>query len=341
MKHVGVLIGRFQPFHLGHEFLLNEAARYCDEILILIGSSYRARSIKNPWTYTERCAMIRAANPTLPIHFAAIPDYFYAEDAWFKAVQQAAETRFPQAQFELFGHTKDSSSYYLQHFPSWNLHECPDFNNINATEIRQALLLKQTLLTSLLPTAVTQILNDFMHCPLYANLCAEAHHIQEYRQSWAHAPYPPIFSTVDSIVICNEQILLIERGHPPGKGLLALPGGFLEVNEWARDGLIRELIEETQIKRSRTDLQSDLQQIKVYDYPDRSNIGRVITHAGLFILNLDAPPPIQAHDDAAQVFWHPIANLSAIQDQFHDDHYQIIRDILDQQGILKWASDKF
>ncbi len=336
METLGILIGRFQPFHLGHDSLLQEALRHCDKIMIIIGSAQRARTIKNPWTFDERCQMIRATYPHLNLHFAGIPDYFYDELAWTNAVQHAVNEAFPKANKILFGHSKDETSYYLQAFTTWTVHECPDFLNINATEIRQHFFLTQQISKSLLPEAIQGYLQDFLNSEHDLHLRQEMKYITEYQHSWSQTPYPPIFATVDALVICAHSILLIQRGLPPGKGLLALPGGFLEAQEWIQTGIIRELKEETRIALSDAQLKQALKTIEIYDYPGRSNIGRMITHVGLFIL--DSPPPhTQAADDAQHVSWHPLQNLEQIQDQFHDDHYLIIRHLLAQQGLLKWV----
>ncbi len=53
-----LIIGRFQPFHLGHLLLLEEAAKEADHILIGIGSSQVSRKKDNPFTSEERRAMI-------------------------------------------------------------------------------------------------------------------------------------------------------------------------------------------------------------------------------------------------------------------------------------------
>ena len=54
--------------------------------------------------------------------------------------------------------------------------------------------------------------------------------------------------TVDAVVVQSGHILLVKRGDMPGKGLWALPGGFLNQEETMLDGAIRELKEETKIK---------------------------------------------------------------------------------------------
>jgi 8-oxo-dGTP diphosphatase len=41
------------------------------------------------------------------------------------------------------------------------------------------------------------------------------------------------------------RLLLIQRGHEPGKGLWSLPGGRVEPGETAAEALVREMEEET------------------------------------------------------------------------------------------------
>ena len=49
----GLVIGRFQPFHLGHKFLIEEALKVCDKIIIGIGSS-NITDGRNPYSYRKR-----------------------------------------------------------------------------------------------------------------------------------------------------------------------------------------------------------------------------------------------------------------------------------------------
>ena len=56
-----IILGRFQPFHIGHEFLVNEAAKLVgkdDKITIAIGSAQAGGEMLNPWFADERKAMI-------------------------------------------------------------------------------------------------------------------------------------------------------------------------------------------------------------------------------------------------------------------------------------------
>ena len=53
-----LIIGRFQPFHMGHILLIEEAAKEADHIIIGIGSSQEGRTRSNPFTAAERREMI-------------------------------------------------------------------------------------------------------------------------------------------------------------------------------------------------------------------------------------------------------------------------------------------
>lgn len=68
--------------------------------------------------------------------------------------------------------------------------------------------------------------------------------LRGYRQAWSAAPYPPVFVTVDAVLRCQDQVLLIRRAHAPGKGQ-AVPGGFIEQRETVWQSCLRELVEET------------------------------------------------------------------------------------------------
>jgi nicotinamide-nucleotide adenylyltransferase len=53
-----LIIGRFQPFHIGHLMLVQEASKEAGSILIGIGSSQESRTADNPFTAEERRRMI-------------------------------------------------------------------------------------------------------------------------------------------------------------------------------------------------------------------------------------------------------------------------------------------
>lgn len=58
-----LIIGRFQPFHLGHLRLIEEAAKEADDIIIGIGSSQYSGTEQNPFSAEERRKMIQGSIP--------------------------------------------------------------------------------------------------------------------------------------------------------------------------------------------------------------------------------------------------------------------------------------
>jgi len=58
---IGLLIGRFQPFHLGHLDAVKFALSSVDELLIGIGSSNKLNEKRNPFTADERKQMIESS----------------------------------------------------------------------------------------------------------------------------------------------------------------------------------------------------------------------------------------------------------------------------------------
>lgn len=59
----GLILGRFQGFHKGHEMLIRKACETCDRVLVLVGSA----QIETPFTYDERRTMIRNVFPDIEI----------------------------------------------------------------------------------------------------------------------------------------------------------------------------------------------------------------------------------------------------------------------------------
>ena len=57
-----IVLGRFQPFHLGHAGLVKAAAEHAEggEVVVAIGSAQSEWEPDNPWTADERQAMVEA-----------------------------------------------------------------------------------------------------------------------------------------------------------------------------------------------------------------------------------------------------------------------------------------
>jgi len=69
----GLYIGRFQPYHNGHQSVLERISNQVDEIIIGIGSAQLSHDINNPFTAGERVMMIARSLEDLPCRYYVIP----------------------------------------------------------------------------------------------------------------------------------------------------------------------------------------------------------------------------------------------------------------------------
>jgi nicotinamide-nucleotide adenylyltransferase len=54
----GLYVGRFQPFHRGHEMVVDEISDDVDEVVVAVGSAQMSHTLRNPFTAGERVSMI-------------------------------------------------------------------------------------------------------------------------------------------------------------------------------------------------------------------------------------------------------------------------------------------
>lgn len=339
----GVFIGRFQPLHRGHVNVIKQALAECDKLTIILGSARSARSLRNPFRFDEREVMLRqgllssgfTSQDLSRISVRGVRDYFYNVQAWIAEVRE----KVGDGPSLLYGLEKDASGAYLNWFPDWERtsHES-QLPALNATSIRESYLRDSGFLLSKeaisnLPSGVLHWLENFSKVPSYEALREEQLAIDEYRLIWQVAPFPPVFVTTDSMVVQAGHILLIQRKRAPGKGLWALPGGFLDPNESLAQCAVRELKEETQFSISSDELVSYLKIVRAFDHPLRSSRGRTITHLHYFDLPGDRVSKVSASDDAASAKWVPIFDVAQMEDEFFEDHFHMI------QSALKARSD--
>ncbi|MGH9588561.1 MAG: NUDIX hydrolase [Acidobacteriaceae bacterium] len=84
-------------------------------------------------------------------------------------------------------------------------------------------------------------------------------------------PERPIVG-VGAVIIHEDRVLLVRRGHAPLKGEWSVPGGALEVGETLADGVTREVLEETGLEVE------PLAMVDVLDRIARDDAGRVQFH---------------------------------------------------------------
>ncbi len=109
-------------------------------------------------------------------------------------------------------------------------------------------------------------------------------------------PHPAV--TADCVVFGYEKgnikVLLIERGNDPYKGRWAFPGGFINIDEAAYDGVLRELKEETGLEVPH------VEQFHTFSAPYRDPRERVITVAYFALAKITE---VIGGDDATKAHW--------------------------------------
>jgi len=338
-----VFIGRFQPLHKGHLAVIEAGLQQAEQLIILCGSAHQPRSARNPWTVAEREVMIRGAvtktdNPR--IHVAPLMDIVYNDESWTRNVQATinglvtAHHGVPhrQPKVGLIGHSKDQSSYYLNLFPQWGAVEVANFEGISATPIRESIFggsnesetfIETDAAKQLLPVNVLDDMVEFCDTKVYADIKDEHDFVAKYKTAWNAAPYEPTFVTVDAVLVQSGHVLMVERKGRPGKGLMALPGGFVDPGERLVDACLRELREETRLKVPAAVLKGSIKGQQMFDDPYRSARGRTFTQ--VFYIELEpnkALPKVKGADDAK---WVPLADLDPTQ--IFEDHYFIIQEM--------------
>ncbi|MCL2161609.1 MAG: bifunctional nicotinamide-nucleotide adenylyltransferase/Nudix hydroxylase [Betaproteobacteria bacterium] len=324
-----ILIGRFQPFHNGHAALLEQTLKLADRVLVVLGSSFRARNARNPFTWEERAAMIAASfNEADARRIVFIPVRDYYDDArWAAAVEEGVRVAmqgYAAPRLALAGFHKDASSDYLRLFPQWSFVASTRLGDIDATPIRGLYFndgeAAWAALRAQVPSAVVRHLEDWRTQPAFAAMREEYETVEADKQKWGHGP----FITLDAVVTVAGHVLLVRRKYPPGKDLWAIPGGFLEGRERLLRGAIRELKEETGLAVADMELVQACRAAAVFDHPDRSQRGRVITHAHWFDLTLPAFPSVSGADDASDARWFPIDELPGMETELFEDHFVIL-----------------
>lgn len=154
-SQIAVLIGRFQPFHLGHLNLVKQILLECKDLYLVIGSSQENYTPHNPFTTAERIRMIRCSlmdaridmNRILLIHIADdrnnarwlsnfrsyVPkfDIVYTGNLFIQALLENEKIKLKQANFCL----KDQ--YNGTRIRNMIIEENPDWENLVPTPVKE------------------------------------------------------------------------------------------------------------------------------------------------------------------------------------------------------------
>lgn len=127
-------------------------------------------------------------------------------------------------------------------------------------------------------------------------------------------PHPSV--TTDCVIFgfggTKLSVLLVKRGVEPYKGRWAFPGGFMNMDESAEEGALRELQEETGLKGAY------IRQFHTFTAPERDPRERVITIAYYALVRMQE---VAGGDDADDARWFTLDEVP----QLAFDHDQILR----------------
>ena len=151
----GFYIGRFQPYHNGHQSVLEHIADEVNEIVIGIGSAQLSHLADNPFTAGERVLMITRALASLGCPFYVIPIEDIRRNALWVAHVQSMTPPFDLCYssnplvvqlFKETGVTVQSPAMYER-------------ETLSGTEIRKRML-NGVPWKNLVPPAVVQVLKE-------------------------------------------------------------------------------------------------------------------------------------------------------------------------------------
>jgi len=342
-----IFIGRFQPVHNAHIEIIRQAEKLAEKVVVVVGSAKHPRTVKNPWTAEERISMVQTALNESGFHvyhnphfaFTSNIDTIYNDQAWAIRIQDIARKHIVstdrnetsrEPKVGIIGHRKpgDSSTYYLDMFPQWDFIDVEHNDQIDATVIRDHYFREDrslNFLKGVVTDNVYTFLERWKSTPDYMRIVEENKFIESYKSQFASLRYAPTFVTADSVIVQSGHVLMIKRKEQPGRGLWALPGGFLNASEDKSMMLcaMRETREETGLKVPLPVLIGNIKDSQVFDAINRSARGRTITHAFYIELPNGELPRVKGQDDAEKAKWIPISELDS--ENCFEDHYEIIQ----------------
>jgi NADH pyrophosphatase NudC (nudix superfamily) len=140
---------------------------------------------------------------------------------------------------------------------------------------------------------------NFTYCPKCGSqelICNESNGMKCSKCSFLY--FHNTASAAGAIIESPSGILLVKRGHEPKKGMLDIPGGFVNYNESIEDALIREIHEELAIALPSMTYLGSFPNVYKYD-----NVTYFTTDA-IFICRFDHVPILNPNNEIADFQWY-------------------------------------
>lgn len=148
-------------------------------------------------------------------------------------------------------------------------------------------------------------LAQFEYCPRCGTKCFTA--INPKAKYCSHCEFVyyfnPSASSVAVVVDNKGRLLVSRRAKEPAKGMLDLPGGFVDPYESTEEALRRELLEETGLRAG--DLKYLFSLPNIYPYSGFE----VHTVDHFFYWNAGECTEVKAADDVSELLWMPFNQI--------------------------------
>ncbi|MET0067481.1 MAG: NUDIX domain-containing protein [Candidatus Thiodiazotropha sp.] len=117
--------------------------------------------------------------------------------------------------------------------------------------------------------------------------------------------YHNMAAAVAAVLLCDDRILLSVRKHDPARGLLDLPGGFVDPNETLEQALTREIQEELGVDVAMKDWRY------LFSFPNRYEFAGIsyATSDAFFLKRFAVEPQLRVADDVEDGVWTRLSQL--------------------------------
>ena len=152
---------------------------------------------------------------------------------------------------------------------------------------------------------MAHVLDKFKFCPVCGSNHFEINNIKSKKCKDCGFSYYLNASSATVALIVNEknELLVVRRKNDPGKDMLDLPGGFIDMDETGEEGMAREVKEETGLEANEVSY--------LFSYPNTYLYSGFLVHTldMFFKVKVNDLSHIEAMDDAAAYYWIAFSDI--------------------------------
>lgn len=190
---IGLICGRFQTFHKGHESLVESGLKLCDRVLILVGSSQESGTERNPYNVVTRTNMIREIyDDSKSVLIYGLADMSNEDDIrpeWGRYLLDKVDKIIYKApEIMIYGNDESRSKWFSQE----DIRDTSELIvnrgkiDISATKVRKAMALDNrkewmSMVNPKLHKMYDQLRGELMSIPFYQELAKSLFSCQERR----------------------------------------------------------------------------------------------------------------------------------------------------------------